>query len=195
MLLFLSWGQWLKRRSLRKQSRTTSLSTHVTDVVSKPQPYASPPSIGSSRSVESSTKRKYSDSYFSLGFTNTGEGIAREAICVSCNEVQSDSSMLPAKLRLHRDTNHSECRDNDISFFFKPNLEALNSSLSLMVKSSETDNKSATEASYTVICRIVIVGEAQSFEETLINPCAMEVTTCVLREQSKKTFFLNSSFI
>jgi hypothetical protein len=59
-----------------------------------------------------------------------------------------------------------------------------------MVKSSETDNKSATETSYTVSYRIVIVGEAHTFEETLVKLCAMELATCVLREQSKKKLLL-----
>jgi len=104
LCFFLSWGQWLKRCSLRKQSRTATVSTDVTGVVSEPQPFTSPSSIGSSRTVESSTKRKYSDLYFCLGFTNAGEEIAHDDICVSCNKVQSDSSTLPAKLRRHRDT-------------------------------------------------------------------------------------------
>lgn len=65
-----------------------------------------------------------------------------------------------------------------------------------MVKSSKTDNKIVTEASYAVSYRIVIVGEAHTFEEILIKPRAMEVATCVLGEQSKKKlFFLNSLFI
>ena len=76
-----------------------------------------------------------------------------------------------------------------ILVFFKPKLEALKNSLSLMVKSSKTDNKSATDASDTVSYRIVIVGGASTFEETLIKPCAMEVATCVLGEQSKKKLF------
>jgi hypothetical protein len=76
-----------------------------------------------------------------------------------------------------------------ILVFFKPKLEALNNSLSPMVQSSGRDNKSTTEVSYTVNYRIVIVGEAHTFEETLIKPCAMEVATCVLGEQSKKKLF------
>jgi len=60
-----------------------------------------------------------------------------------------------------------------------------------MVKSSKTDNKSATEASYAVSYRIVIVGEAHTFEETLIKPCAMDVATYVLGERSKNKLFFN----
>jgi len=59
-----------------------------------------------------------------------------------------------------------------------------------MVKSSKTDNKSATEPFCTVSYRIVIVGEAHTFEETFVKPCAMEVETCVLGEQSMKKLFL-----
>lgn len=109
--------EWLKRCSLRKQSSTTTVSTDVTDVVSESQLFTLPSGIGSSRTVESTTKRKYSDSYFFLGFTNTGEEIAHDAMCVLCNNVQTESFMLPAKLRRHRDTYHPEYRGTILVFF------------------------------------------------------------------------------
>jgi hypothetical protein len=132
---------WLKRGSLSKQSSTTIASSSVTDVVSESQRVTSPSSIGSSRIAESSKKRKYNDSYLSLGFTYTGDEIAHDALCVLSNKVLSNNSMLPAKLRRHCDTNHPEYKDKDISFI-KRKLGALTNCWSLMVKSSKLTMKS-----------------------------------------------------
>jgi hypothetical protein len=67
-------------------------------------------------------------------------------------------------------------------------LEALTNCQSIMVKSSQTDNENATVASCRVSCLISLAGEAHAVVETLIKPCAVEMATCVLGEQSKKKF-------
>jgi hypothetical protein len=113
--------QWLKSSSLSKQSSTTTASASVTDAVSESQRFTSPSSIGSSRIAESSKKRKYNASHFSLGFMYTGDEIAPDALCALCNKVLSHSSMLPEKLRRHRDTNHLNIRTKT-SVFSSVNL-------------------------------------------------------------------------
>jgi hypothetical protein len=55
-----------------------------------------------------------------------------------------------------------------------------------MVKSSKTDNESATKASYRVSYRTALAGEVHTIAETLIKPCAIEMAPCVLGQQSKK---------
>jgi hypothetical protein len=92
--------------------------------------------------------------------------------------------LLPAKLCRHRNTNHPEYKDKDV-LFFKRKFGAL-SCRSLIVKSSKTDNESATEASYRVSYRIAPAEEAHTIAETLIKPCAIEMATCVLGEQFEK---------
>jgi hypothetical protein len=74
----------------------------------------------------------------------TGEEIAPDALCVLCNNVLPNSSVLPAKLRRHR-----EYKDKDISSF-KIELEALTNCHSLTLKTLKTDNEKATEVSYSV---------------------------------------------
>jgi hypothetical protein len=108
--------RWLQRGSLSKHSSTATASASVTDVVSESQRFASPSSISSSRIAESSKKRKYNDSYLSLGFTYAGDEIAPDALCALSNKVLSNGSMLPAKFRRHRDTNHPQYKDKAISF-------------------------------------------------------------------------------
>jgi hypothetical protein len=63
-------------------------------------------------------KWKYKDSYLSLGFTLVGDEIFPDAFCVMCNKVLLNISMLPAKLRTYRDTNHPAYKDKNILFFF-----------------------------------------------------------------------------
>jgi hypothetical protein len=47
-------------------------------------------------------------------YSPTGDEIDPDALCVSRNKVLPNSSMLPAKLRRHRVTNHPEYTDKGI---------------------------------------------------------------------------------
>jgi hypothetical protein len=93
--------------------------------------------------------------------------------------------MLPAKLCRHRDTNHLEYKNKDIGFF-KRKLGALTNCRSLIVKSSKTDNVSATETSYRVNYRTALTEKAHTISVNLIKPCAIEMPAYVLGEQSKE---------
>jgi hypothetical protein len=125
---------WLKRGSLIKHGSTTTISSGITGVEGEYQHFMLPTSISSLGPAGSSTKQKYNGYYLSLGFTYTGDETASDALCVLCNKVLPNSSMLPAKLHKHHDTNHPEYRDKDISFI-KHKLEALLKCQDLMVKS------------------------------------------------------------
>jgi hypothetical protein len=87
------------------------------DVVSESQRFMLQSIIDSSRIAESSTKRKYSDSYISLGFTYTRDEIAPDDLRVSCNKVIPKNSILPAKLRRPLDTNHLTYKEKYIRLF------------------------------------------------------------------------------
>ena len=56
-----------------------------------------------------------SDSYLSLGFMHRRDEIALHVLCVLCNKVLPNSSVLPAEL-CRRDTTHPKYKDKDISF-------------------------------------------------------------------------------
>jgi hypothetical protein len=126
MLIYLLFvmDQWLQRCSLSKQSRTAAVITGVTAVKIESQCFTSPSNIGSYGTPESSKKRKYSDSYFSLGFTYTGDESAPDVLCVLCNEVLPNSSVLPARRRGYRDTNHPDYKEKVITFIWR-RVEAL----------------------------------------------------------------------
>jgi hypothetical protein len=93
--------------------------------------------------------------------------------------------LLPAKIRRLRDSNHPDYKDKDICFF-KRQHEALANCQSPTVKTSKTGNAKATEAPYSASYRTALVGEAHTCAETLIKLHAVEMTTWVLGEPSKK---------
>lgn len=94
---------------------------------------------------------------------------------MSCTTKCYQRVLLPAKLHKNRDTNNPTHKDKDISFF-KCEFKALNSQ-SLMVRSSKTDDKNTTEASYRVSYKlpIALAGKAHTVAETIIKPCVVEM--------------------
>jgi hypothetical protein len=139
--------RWLKRGSLSKQPRSAAVSTGVTDVKSESKCFTSHSIIGSYGTSGTSTEQKYSDSYFSLEFTYTGDETAPEALCVVlCNDLLPNSSMLPARRRGYRDANHPDYKDKVITFIWR-RAETLTNCVTRTVKSSENDKEKANESS------------------------------------------------
>lgn len=138
-----------------------------------------------SSSSNGSKKRKYAEGYLSLGFSHVGNADAPDAQCILCHKILSNSSLVPAKLRRHLETNHPEFKDREITFFMRK-LDSLMSCKLSMIKIAKTDNENATEASYTVSYRIALAGEAHTIiiAETLIKPCAKDMAICMLDEKS-----------
>ena len=129
--------------------------------------------------------REYSDSCFSLGFAYTGDEIAPDDLCVLCNEVLPNRSMLPARRRGYRDTNHPDYNDKVITFIWH-RVEALTNCLNPMVKSSKTDNEKANESSSRKSYYTALAAWRHAVSETLIKPCAVAKVTCVFGEQLTK---------
>lgn len=127
-------------------------------------------------------KRKYDSSYLLLGFTATGNSEAPDALCILCNKILSNSSLAPAKLRRHFETNHSEYKNKDIKFFERK-LESLEKTKHFMSKML-SDNERVTMASYKVSYRIALAGKAHTISETLIKPCIKDVVQCMFDEKS-----------
>ncbi|XP_043397851.1 LOW QUALITY PROTEIN: zinc finger BED domain-containing protein 5-like [Chelonia mydas] len=132
-------------------------------------------------------KQKYDESYLSFRFVCTcvGNKDVPDAQYVVSNKILANSSLAPAKLRRHLETKHAEYKDKDISFF-KRQRDSLENCKLLMIKIAKTDNESATEAPYRVSYHIALAGEAHSIGEKFIKPCAKDIVTCMLSEQSGK---------
>jgi hypothetical protein len=66
--------------------------------------------------INSAKRRKYFDSYLSLGFTQDGDETSPRPVSILCNEVLQNSSMAPSKLKRHFETKHSEYKGTPLSF-------------------------------------------------------------------------------
>lgn len=130
-------------------------------------------------------RRKYDESYLSFGFTYFGNRDAPHAQCVLCKKILSNSSLAPSKLRRHLETKHAAYKDKDISFF-KQHLDSPENNKPPTPKIVNTDNESATEASYNVSYHIALSGEAHTIGELLIKPCAKDVVMRMFDEQYSK---------
>ena len=61
--------------------------------------------------TSSTKKRKYDESYLSFGFIPVEIGKNSDAQCVICKKILSNSSLAPAKLKRHLETNHPHLKD------------------------------------------------------------------------------------
>jgi len=128
-----------------------------------------------------SKKRKYDESYLSFGFIPVGMAENPDGQCVICNKIMCNSSLVPAKLRRHLDTNHPQLKDKSLSFF-----ERHKEVQKTEHKYVKTDNENATEASFMLSYRIARAGKPHTIAEDLIKPCMTEIVSCVLGEDAAK---------
>ncbi|CAK1590342.1 unnamed protein product [Parnassius mnemosyne] len=133
----------------------------------------------------SSKKRRYDESYLSFGFVPVGITENSDGQCVICNKIISNSSLVPAKLKRHLDTNHPELKDKSVSFFER-HKEVRRTGAAAIQKFVKTDNENATEASFLLSYKIARAGKPHTIAEDLIKPCMTEIVTCVLGEEAAK---------
>ena len=103
---------------------------------------------------------------------------APHVLCVLCNKVLTNSSVLPAKLFKQQDTNHPKYKDNDIGFLLLQVCDALTNRQSLMAKNLKIENENSQRLLQTEFCNAL--AEMHTLAESLIKPCAVETAICVL---------------
>ncbi|XP_060860479.1 zinc finger BED domain-containing protein 5-like [Metopolophium dirhodum] len=116
-----------------------------------------------------SKKRKYDESYLSFGFIPVRMAENPDGQCV-CNKIMCNSSLVPAKLRRHLDTNHPQLKDKSLSFFER-HKEVQKTGVAALQKYAKTDNENGTEASFMLSYRIARAGKPHTIAEDLIKPC------------------------
>ena len=62
-------------------------------------------------------KRKYSQEYLKLGFTNIMDKGVEKPQCVICDKVLGVDSLRPSKLKIHLESNHPQHKDKDVAYF------------------------------------------------------------------------------
>jgi len=116
-----------------------------------------------------SIKRKYDESYLSFGFIPVGMAENPDGQCVICNKIMCNSSLVPAKLRQHIDTNHPQLKDKSLSFFER-HKEVQKTGVASLHKYVKTDNENATEASFLLSYRIARAGlGCRGFNKTMYD--------------------------
>jgi hypothetical protein len=70
--------------------------------------------VSKATNINSVKRRKYFDSYLSMGFAQDGDETSPRILR---NEVLQNSSMVPSKLKHHFETKHSEHKGKPLSFF------------------------------------------------------------------------------
>lgn len=135
--------------------------------------------------LKPSKKRKYDESYLQFGFIPVGSTENPDEQCVICNKILLNSSLVPAKLKRHLETNHPHLKDKEINFFKKRKVEH-NASVSVFHKYAKDDGENATEASFILSYNIGRAGKPHTIAESLIKPCMTEVVRCVIGEEAAK---------
>ncbi|XP_045781564.1 zinc finger BED domain-containing protein 5-like [Maniola jurtina] len=133
----------------------------------------------------SSKKRKYDESYLSYGFIPIGNAENPDGKCVVCSKILLNSSLAPAKLKRHLDTNHPHLKNKNISFFERQR-DVHQAGVTALQKYAKTDNENATKASFMLSYKIARAGKPHTIAEDFLKPCMTEVVACLLGEDSAK---------
>ncbi|XP_072392220.1 zinc finger BED domain-containing protein 5-like [Diabrotica undecimpunctata] len=133
-----------------------------------------------------SKKRKYDESYLSFRFIPVEIAMNTDGQCVTCSKIMCNSSLVPAKLKRHLETNHPQLKDESVSFF-KRQKEVHKTGTAALQRYVKTDNENVTQASFLLSYRIVRAGKLHTIAENLIKPRIADIVSCVLGKDAAKT--------
>ena len=131
-------------------------------------------------------KRKYNEEYISYGFNvKLDRDGTEKPQCFLCGKVLANSSMKPVKLKEHQNANHpgniSDSRNTSLQK--KARFEV---SGTLDKYGFIPTEKPLLVASYKIANRIAKKKKPHSIAETLIKPCALEMTEIVCGSDQKR---------
>ncbi|XP_077969306.1 zinc finger BED domain-containing protein 5-like [Styela clava] len=183
---------WLKTGSLKRcekpavQVDAQSEIVNVTVLVENDNNFSSKSSTSARASDcnKRAVKRKYDEGYLGLGFTWTGSEDYPDALCVVCQKILQNSSVVPAKLKRHLETHHPHLANKSISFF-ATKLVGIKA-MQRIIHSTTTFNDKLLEVSYLVSQRIAMAGEAHTIAEKLIKPSILDAVKILLGESDSK---------
>ena len=133
-----------------------------------------------------SKKRKYSENYVAFGFTfvTDSDGSQRPQ-CFLCGKVLANASLKPAKLKEHLISIHPKNALDSVDSF-RSKKARFEKSGTLPKFGFIKTQKPCLEASYKVAYRIAKEKKAHTIGETLIKPCALEMTELVCGTEQRK---------
>lgn len=133
-----------------------------------------------------SKRRKYSERYAAFGFTFITDSDGSQRLqCFLCGKILANASLKPAKLREHLVSIHPKnALDSVESFRYKKARFEKGGTLPKLgfIKTQ----KPCLEASYKVAYRIAKEKKPHTIGETLVKPCALEMTELVCGIEHRK---------
>ena len=119
------------------------------------------------------------------GFTSIVVNNEERPQCVLCNNVLSNDSMRPAKLKQHLHNVHTHSKDKDKTYF-----ERQSRGLKKMRLDASggffTGERKIVEALYVVALEIAKQKKPHFFEETLIKPCVLKMVDIMLEKHAER---------
>lgn len=117
--------------------------------------------------------RRYDANYLKYGFVCTIVSGEQRPQCVVCSTVLSNAALIPAKLKRHLQTLHSELVGKPIEYFQRQ-CDALSKQKSCISQATKINQK-ALRASYLLAVRIAKSRKPHNVGESLILPAAIEI--------------------
>jgi len=133
-----------------------------------------------------SKKRKYSENYVAFGFTfiTDSDGSERPQ-CFLCGKVLANASLKPAKLKEHLTSVHPKNALDSVESF-RCKKARFEKGGTLPKFGFIKTQKPCLEASYKVASRIAKEKKPHTIGETLVKPCALEMTELVCGTEHRK---------
>lgn len=145
--------------------------------------------VGSSQSqknkekAKTATRRLYDENYLGFGFISTGSDECPLPLCLVCGKKLANSAMVPAKLKRHFITKHTNLQSKKIDYFRRL--------LQSQVKEGKQFEKivkisdKAQLASYKIAELIAVKLKSHTIAESLILPACSEIASIMFGEDAK----------
>ena len=133
------------------------------------------------------SKRKWSENYVAFGFTkNIGKDGTEKAQCILCDQVLTNSSLKPSKLKIHFATHGGSAAYGIEALKTKRARYDQKGTLSQLHKATTTMQKPMLMASYRAAYLIAKSKKAHNIGENLIKPCLVEMADILLGNEAER---------
>ena len=122
-------------------------------------------------------KRKYNQTFIQYGFTFITENDEQRPLCLLCNEVLANESLIPTKLKRHLDTKHDSYSNKPATFFQR--ILRTSEQQRRSFESEFLTQEKYTRASFEASWLIAKTKKPFNIGEDLVLPAAVKMTEIV----------------
>lgn len=123
--------------------------------------------------------RKYDDSYLAFGFICVGTSELPLPKCLMCDVTLANSSMKPAFLKRHLESQHSALAEKKLEYFQEMKIEK-NQQSQNMVEYASSTGLNAIKSSYVAALKIAKENKPFTTGERLLKPMLIEISEIML---------------